>query len=112
MESVCQQAGLNTREQLRVELAIEELFTNTVRHGYGQDSDQPVWISVGNDDGLLSITYQDSAPPFNPLNHHPDIIPPPLGGLGILLVENFAHTQYQYDDGRNTLTLTFPRVTS
>jgi len=107
---LCKSSGLTHREQMRVELAIEELFTNTVRHGYGDDSDQPVWIEANNDIEKLCITYQDAAPAYNPLGRPNEKIPPPIGGLGVTLVENFAHTRYQYKDGRNTLILTFMRA--
>ena len=105
--AICKQAGLKNDEQLRVELAVEELFTNTVRHGYGQDSDQSVWIAADNNNGSLCITYQDAAPAYNPLERPTDRIPPPIGGLGVTLIENFAHTRYLHENGRNTLILTF-----
>ena len=106
--AVCDRSGMTKIEQMRVELAVEELFTNTVRHGYGRDSDQPVWIATETRDGSLCVTYQDAATPYNPLNRPAITIPPPLGGLGVTLVENFADTRYRYEDGRNTLILTFP----
>lgn len=105
--SVCQQCGLSKVEQMRVELVLEELFTNTVHHGYGQDCDQPVWISASYNDDGLSIVYQDEAPAYNPLDRPTVQIPPTLGGLGITLVENIATTHYSNENGRNTLTLEF-----
>jgi anti-sigma regulatory factor (Ser/Thr protein kinase) len=105
--SICELSGLTHDEQLKVELAIEELFTNTIRHGYGQDCDEPVWISADNSGKNLCITYQDIAPAFNPLERPIERIPPPLGGLGVTLVENFADTRYHHENGRNTLILTF-----
>src|SRR6185436_10275786 len=62
------EAGFDGVVRLFVELIIEELFTNTVMHGYGGDSDQPVWITIAVEDGKLSLTYEDAAPPCNPLN--------------------------------------------
>jgi anti-sigma regulatory factor (Ser/Thr protein kinase) len=108
MAAICKQASLKNNEQLRVELVVEELFTNTVHHGYGQDCDQPVWIAADSRDGSLCITYQDAAPAHNPLNRPANRILPPVGGLGITLIENFAQARYLYEDGRNTLILTFP----
>jgi len=106
--SICNQAGLNNEEQMRVELVIEEIFTNTVCHGHGQDCDEPVWISAGNDNGNLCITYQDTAPAFNPLDRQADRVAPAIGGLGITLVERLAQPSYRYENGRNTLLLKFP----
>lgn len=106
--AICKQAGLNNDEKLRVELVVEELFTNSVLHGYGQDCDEPVWIAADNNNGALCITYQDAAPAFNPLDRPADRVAPVIGGLGVTLVESFADTRYLYQDGRNTLILTFP----
>jgi anti-sigma regulatory factor (Ser/Thr protein kinase) len=87
---------------------IEEIFTNTVCHGYGQDCDEPVWISAENNNGNLCITYQDTGPAFNPLDRTVDRVAPDIGGLGITLVERLAQASYRYENGRNTLTLKFP----
>lgn len=109
MATICKQAGLAHQEQLRVELAVEELFTNTVCHGYGQDCDQPVWIAADSNNRNLCITYQDAAPAYNPMDRLTDRPPPPIGGLGVTLVESFANTRYLHENGRNTLILTFPQ---
>ena len=106
--TICKQAGLNIDERLRVELAIEELFTNTVLHGYGKDCDEPVWISAEINSEGLSITYQDAAPAHNPLVRPIGRVAPAIGGLGVTLIENFAQARYLYEDGRNKLILTFP----
>jgi serine/threonine-protein kinase RsbW len=39
---VCAAAGLGRETCLRLTLLVEELFTNTVVHGHGADSDAPV----------------------------------------------------------------------
>jgi anti-sigma regulatory factor (Ser/Thr protein kinase) len=104
---VCQQACFKKIERLRVEMVIEELFTNTVHHGYGQDCEQPVWIVVEVQSGQLCITYQDAATPYNPLHRSAVQAEPDIGGLGVRLIENMAQTDYRYVDGRNTLILKF-----
>lgn len=96
----------------RIELVLEELFTNTVMHGYGGESDRPVWLGIEIAPALLSITYSDEAPPYDPLQHDTDLehekesrAP---GGLGILLARQLAdRMDYRYAGGRNVLTLVF-----
>lgn len=104
--TICKQAGLKNNQQLRVELVIEELFTNSVNHGYGENCDHPIWIAASTSNESLSITYQDAAPAYNPLTR-PTNINSTIGGLGVTLIETFAHTRYLYENGRNTLILTF-----
>ncbi len=105
--TICRQAGLVGDGKIKATLIIEELFINTVRHGYRQDGEQPVWISAHGDHHSLHLIYQDEAPPFNPLNLPIDQPPADLGGWGIKLIANLANNRYHYENGRNTLTLTF-----
>jgi anti-sigma regulatory factor (Ser/Thr protein kinase) len=105
--AICREAGLNRHEQLRVELVIEELFTNSVCHGYGHDCDEPVWIAAEIKDKNLTITYQDAAHPYNPLARPAQVVAPEIGGLGVTLVERYSQPRYSFENGRNTLVLSF-----
>jgi anti-sigma regulatory factor (Ser/Thr protein kinase) len=105
-------AGFDGVAQLFVELIIEELFTNTVTHGYGGDSRQPVWVSVAGVCAKLTLTYEDAAPPCNPLTlPAPGLLDAPVeerkvGGLGMPLVKALSDSaSYAYGEGRNRLTL-------
>src|SRR5262245_28244538 len=105
------EAGFEGVARLFVEVIIEELFTNSVVHGYGGDSSQPVWVSVAEENGKLSLTYEDAAPSYNPLAPAaPDLEAPVeerrVGGLGIPLVKALSESvTYDRYDGRNRLTL-------
>jgi anti-sigma regulatory factor (Ser/Thr protein kinase) len=88
------------------------LFTNTVRHGHGGDSNAPVWITLSGDSGGVNLTYEDSAPPFNPYGTPPDAPPDTtvkmrkIGGLGVLLTRKLAVSrEYAYLYGRNRIRL-------
>jgi anti-sigma regulatory factor (Ser/Thr protein kinase) len=107
VDEICLQAGMTNDEKMSVELVIEELFSNTVCHGYRQESNLPVWISSSSEHDLLHLVYQDQAPEFNPLTLPDEPKPERPGGWGMPLVKYFAHTAYRYEDERNTLTLTF-----
>jgi anti-sigma regulatory factor (Ser/Thr protein kinase) len=41
---------------LRVVLVLEELFTNTVTHGY-PDREGPVWVTLASQVAAIEITY-------------------------------------------------------
>lgn len=102
---ICHKAGLIEKDQ--VLLVVEELFSNTLLHGYRQESEQPVWISADCDSDYLHLTYQDEAPAFNPLDQPVPLAPDTPGGWGIQLIKRFSGTDYRYDNGRNTLRLSF-----
>lgn len=112
LRTTCQNATLPRAMVLRVELIIEELFTNTVRHGYRADSDAPVWLQIVTAPGSLVLIYQDAAPAFDPLQYVAELPAPvgalAVGGLGIHLVRELASSvTYRRAEGRNILTLTF-----
>lgn len=115
LAAACDAGDLGDKVRLRAELAVEELLANTIHHGYGGESDHPVWVAaqVGTDG--LEIDYQDAAPAFDPFaapapaaGDTPEAVA--LGGLGRLLVRNLAgRCGYRRLHDRNRITLVFPR---
>jgi anti-sigma regulatory factor (Ser/Thr protein kinase) len=111
VEEACTVAGLPRVACLRLTLALEELFTNTVVHGHGGDSDHPVAITVEVEPGRIAVTYEDTAPPHDPFAA---LRPPggggvedrPVGGLGVLLVDSVVERHaYARVGGRNRISL-------
>jgi anti-sigma regulatory factor (Ser/Thr protein kinase) len=106
-------AGFGREDCLRLRLVVEELFTNTVAHGHGQDTDAPVRLTCAIRPGEVALTYEDSAPRYDPLAAGP---PPEAalaaehrspGGFGVALVAALARDlRYSYAEGRNRLLLT------
>lgn len=94
-------AGTEARLVMRLRLAVEELFVNTVTHGHGGDCDAPVEVTILVEDDRVVLTYVDVAPPFDPFAHvHGPESGVPLedrtvGRLGVFLVTKFA-TRYGY----------------
>ena len=111
VERFCAQAGVGRDPCLRLNLVLEELFTNTIKHGYRDGTDAPVWISLARTDGALRVVYEDGGPPFNPYAWLAAAAegPQPLrrpGGLGILLTRELAASrEYAYVFGRNSIRL-------
>ncbi len=105
-------AGLGKRAAYRLRLAVDELATNVVMHGY-RGGDGRITVRGRSGPGGVQITIEDSAPAFDPVAGRLPPCPgvPPqdrrIGGLGIHLaltsVDEFA---YAHRDGRNISTLT------
>ena len=113
LEAFCADSGLPREECLRLNLVLEELFTNTVKHGHRGDCDAPVWIGLTRADGAVQVVYEDKAPPFNPYarlwEKPPDttVTMRKVGGLGVLLTRELAASRdYAYLFGRNRIRLT------
>ena len=112
----CGEAALPRESCLRLNLVLEELFVNTVRHGHRADSEAPVWMTLDASDGAVRVTYEDTAPPFNPYAKLPTTRPDTtvemqkIGGLGVLLTKELAAMRdYTYLFGRNRLRLLMRR---
>jgi serine/threonine-protein kinase RsbW len=117
LEEFCTESALPRAAYLRLNLVLEELFTNTVRHGHRGDCDAPVWIAVSRGDDNLFVVYEDKAPPFNPYAHLTEpavdttVSMRKIGGLGVLLTKELAATRdYAYLFGRNRIRLTLATV--
>jgi len=114
-QDFCERNGVSRDDALRLTLIIEELFTNTVQHGYGVESDAPIRVGLSLHEGEIMLQYEDSAPPCDPLslaselhsNLAPSIDARPVGGLGIHLVRGLVSgARYAYEGGSNRLWLT------
>ena len=105
---------------LRMQLAIEELFVNSVNYGRGNaskpDRALSILVSVCCDAGVAQVRFEDSAPPFDPfadLHELRDALEQPLevrreGGMGRLLVRELADdVSYERRDGWNCIELRF-----
>ncbi len=99
---------------------MEELFANTIQHGYRSSDGGQVWISIGQIRGGVRMIYEDAAPPFNPLAIDPrssdptldgdNAIARPPGGLGRLLIAGMCKAgRYRHEDSRqhNVIELEF-----
>jgi anti-sigma regulatory factor (Ser/Thr protein kinase) len=110
-------AGLEHDERERAVLLIEELFANSVYHGYGGDSDRPVWLTIDIHAHGCRLVYEDCAPAYNPfLAEEPDLdaaVPEdrPIGGLGIVFLNELSSDRsYARREGRNVIELLVKRT--
>jgi serine/threonine-protein kinase RsbW len=113
----CQRHGIGKADALRITLVVEELFTNTVEHGYHGDSEAPIRVALEIDGDEVALLYEDRAPAYDPLSRlsgpeadaDATLGSRPVGGLGMLLVTHLARAaRYAHEDGCNRLWLKLP----
>lgn len=109
--AVAAEAGLDRRAAYRLRLAVDEVATNSITHGYqehGQAGD--VVVKAALDDSTLVVTVEDSAPAFDPREREgaeEETLDLPLdqrqvGGLGVFLaVRGVDEFRYEYRGNRN-----------
>lgn len=102
--------GFAPEEVLDTQLAVEEVITNIIVHGYRRPGGE-IHLSCRFTGNKIEIRITDAAPRFDPLS-----IPEPdldadiddrrIGGLGIYLVRQVMDTiAYRYENGKNILTM-------
>lgn len=110
----CERNGLSRQIAMRVRLILEELLTNSIRHGYRAERDTGIRIELDIIEGCPAIVYEDSAPPYDPLTRSSapgageNVLgdAPPGDGVGIVLIGKLAYrADYAYENGCNRLSL-------
>jgi serine/threonine-protein kinase RsbW len=104
------QSGVSDAARAALHLVAEELFVNTVRYGYEENTSDTIRITAELKDGLPQLTIDDGAKFF-------DITKPPrqpdetvsledmqIGGLGLFLVHEYAQSIAQSRHGDRNRT--------
>ena len=102
---------------LRVQLLLEELFSNTVRHGHAGSNGDPVRVVLQLDGADVVVTYEDGGPPFDMVAEGHAAAATAgeraqaldIGGVGLPLIVEMAHSaRYERRPDGNTLHLRLP----
>ncbi|MCB2144866.1 MAG: SpoIIE family protein phosphatase [Deltaproteobacteria bacterium] len=94
-----------------VTLAMEEIFSNIVFYGFGDDLDHNITLHLVIEGDALILTLQDEGIPFNPLNVRIGRRDKPLeerdkGGMGITLAKNLMdQMEYRRERGKNIMRM-------
>jgi len=119
VETFCSDHNVAHADALRLTLIVEELFTNTVVHGHGGDSEAEIHVSLTVEPDAVMLTYQDEAPAHDTLSRvralqgdaDDTLRSRRVGGLGLLLVTQIGEgARYAYENGRNCLWLRLPKL--
>lgn len=104
--------GLPAQTVFQLNLALEELVTNTMIHGFQGDRGHEIRLVFQFDPGTVTVTVIDDGIPFNPLAQPSVDSSLPLeerepGGLGIHLVRQVVdEIDYGFEDGWNKVVIT------
>ena len=111
-------ARLDKHAAYRLRLAVDEIATNAVVHGYAKAKRAGLFVITATVEGSkLTILLQDSSPPYDPRQTPPPQAldrPPherPSGGLGVYLaLQGVDAYRYEYVHGRNCHTFDMNRI--
>lgn len=97
------QLGFSEDIVLRLQLIVEELFTNTVTHGHDGEGEAPVTCRITQLPSGILLHYTDAAPAYD-LTGAPEQTASAtlIGGLGIALIRGLSQqVHYARQDGLN-----------
>ncbi len=103
--------GLADNSIARINICLDELFTNIVLYGFDDDGEHIVKFALKGDSNFVEINIEDDAKPFNPLEKvDPDfpenVEEAKIGGLGILIIRKIMdNVTYERSQGKNKLTM-------
>ena len=107
--------GLSETQVHNLSLALDELATNTISHGFVEVDRQELRVELRIEDGEVVAQLHDTGMPFNPFEEaavpdvHAAIDDRPIGGLGVFLTKTlFPNPDYERTDGFNRITLRAP----
>jgi anti-sigma regulatory factor (Ser/Thr protein kinase) len=111
VEEFCANQAIPAACAFKLNVALEELLTNTISYGYGDEGRHEIAIDIAREGEMIVTELSDDGRAFDPLN-----APPPdldstiedrrIGGLGVHLVKTMMDdVTYAYRDGRNHVTL-------
>jgi len=107
----CQLRAIHPEIEFKIDLALEEVFTNIVRHGYDDSRSHEIVVRLQGGRDRVRITIEDDGRHFNPLlapavDVNSALAERRVGGLGIHLVRRLMdHVRYQRRPGSNQLVL-------
>ena len=107
-----EESGCSLRNQMQIELAVEEIFVNIAHYAYAPGKGRAVVrVEVSDEPPAVTITFVDRGIPYDPLSKKdPDVTLTAeergIGGLGIFMTKKIMDdVAYEYKDGSNILKL-------
>jgi len=107
--------GLSEVDLRTLQLVLDELVSNVIRHGMGSEGDGSIDIRLERVAApALSVEVSDEGAPFDPSEATPPDLELPLeqrsgGGMGLALVRELtSDLSYRRVDGRNVISFELP----
>ncbi|MGA7797994.1 MAG: ATP-binding protein [Methanoregula sp.] len=114
LEQYLRSSGFSDEQILDLQLAVEEVITNTIMHGYA-GTPGTIAICCRAEQDEVTVQISDDAPAFDPLqvpepDTSADLDDRVIGGLGIFLIRKVTdNATYRYEKAKNIMTLTKKR---
>lgn len=112
LEAFAQAQGLSKKNILTITLCIEECITNIISHGYQDNKEHWIEITLKSEDKKFIVCIEDDGISYNPTDTAaPDLKctfeEKKIGGLGVHLIKHFMdNIVYRRLSNKNVLVMT------
>ncbi len=103
--------GFSESDVEDIRLAVDEAYTNVVKHAYHNDTNQVVQIELGGNNYEFWISLIDDGDSFDPKTYHEPNIQQSIhngkrGGVGVYLIRQLMDmVEYRKSDGQNEIRM-------
>ncbi len=103
--------NLAVDDLMNINLVLDEAVINVIAHGYEDDHDHLISVSLSLDGSRARMHVEDDGVPFNILEAPPAKLDIPIeerkpGGLGVHIIKTLCESvAYRREGGRNHLTM-------
>ena len=111
LETFGKKTGLSKKFVFELNLVLDELFTNIISYGFGDDEEHTIKVTITPQNEELCLCIEDDGTAFNPIDFEtPDVACSvencKIGGLGIHIIRKLMdEICYRRCDNKNILTL-------
>ena len=107
-----EEVGCSMKAQMQIDIAVEEVYVNIAHYAYNPEiGGVTIRVQIEEEPLAVILTFIDKGKPYDPLaKEDPDVTlaaeDRQIGGLGIFMVKkSMDNVSYEYNEGRNILTL-------
>lgn len=112
LEAFAARAGLADETLFHLNLALDELITNTINYGFAGCDSPRIRLHISAASGRVSVELRDNGTPFDPFTEAPQpdleasLAERRIGGLGVHLVKQLMDSvAYRRENGDNCVEM-------
>ena len=111
VRALCQRHGLPQRDCDALCIVLDELLSNTIRHGLGGEAGHEIGVALDYAGGVVTVEIEDGGAAFDPTRAPAPVLAGTLaerkpGGVGIAFVRNLTDSfEYERVAERNRVVL-------
>lgn len=103
--------GFSDKDVEEIRLSVDEAMTNVIKHAYGYDESQKIFVSIGSDERTFWVAIQDTGHAFDISAYTTPNVPERIknrqkGGVGVYLIKKLMDkVEYSTNNQQNEIRM-------